>query len=203
MSAVSNPAHSEPLEAAKAALEAELRARHAGMNRAALRDLFPFSAYAAYYRRFQKTYHVQMQLESVALKGKTLPRAAGLVEAMFMAELADGLLTAGHDRTALALPIRLDVANGTETYTLLNGKPQVLSPGDMFMADGEGVVSSILYGPDQRTRITPATTAVVFAIYAPPGVGHTAVSAHIDGIAANVRVIAPEAQIDYQTVVEA
>ena len=33
------------------------------------------------YRRFQQTYHVALQLESVALKGKPLPRVAALVEA--------------------------------------------------------------------------------------------------------------------------
>lgn len=38
------------------------------------------------------------------------------------------------------------------------------------MADGEGVISTVLFGPDQRTRITPGTTDVLFAAYAPTGV---------------------------------
>src|SRR5438105_7978158 len=87
MSGVANPAASDALEAAKTELESGLRSRYAGAGRAALRELFPFSAYAAYYKRFQKSYHVLLQLESVVLKGKPLPRAAALVEAMFMAEL--------------------------------------------------------------------------------------------------------------------
>lgn len=203
MADVANPAQANALEPATADLEAALRARFAGFDRAALREVSPFPAYTAYYRRFQKTYHVLLQLESVALKGKPLPRTAALVEAMFMAELANGLLTAGHDRAALTLPIRLDVASGSESYALLSGKKQTLTPGDMYMADGAGIVSSILFGPDQRTRITPSTTAVLFAVYAPPGISASGVTTHLADIAAKVRLITPQAQIDYQGVVEA
>ena len=61
-------------------------------------------AYDAYYRQFKKTYHVQLQLESILFKGKSIPSVAALVEAMFMAEMNDLLLTAGHDLDALHLP---------------------------------------------------------------------------------------------------
>jgi DNA/RNA-binding domain of Phe-tRNA-synthetase-like protein len=63
--------------------------------------------------------------------------------------------------------LRLDVARGGEAYTLLNGKGETLKAGDIFMADAEGVTSSILYGPDARTRITPATRNALFIVYAP------------------------------------
>jgi DNA/RNA-binding domain of Phe-tRNA-synthetase-like protein len=203
MTGVANPATSEALEPATAVLETSLRARFAGSDRAALREIVPFPAYAAYYRRFQKTYHVLLQLESVALKGKPIPRSAALVEAMFMAELASGILTAGHDRAALTLPIRLDVANGSERYTLLSGKEQTLTRGDMYMADGDGIISDILFGPDRRSRIGPGTTEVLFAVYAPAGIGASSVTAHLADIAAKVRLIAPQAQIAGQQVVEA
>ena len=49
--------------------------------------MFPIPAYNACYKGFKKTYHVQLQLESVALKGRSIPRVAALMEAMFMAEL--------------------------------------------------------------------------------------------------------------------
>jgi len=41
----------------------------------------------------------------------------------------------------------------------------------MFIADGQGVISSIVYGPDRRTRITLATRNAVFTVYAPAGIG--------------------------------
>jgi DNA/RNA-binding domain of Phe-tRNA-synthetase-like protein len=191
-----NPDHHVALEGRKAELEAELRARFSGYDRATLNALPSIQPYAAYYGRFKKTYHVQLQLESVVLKGKPLPRVAALVEAMFMAELQNQLLTAGHDLSAVREPMRLDVAQGDERYTLLNGKEETLKPGDIFMADSEGVISSILYGPDQRTRITPTTHNVLFAVYAPPGIAPDAVQHHLQAIRANVLLIAPGAKVE-------
>ena len=67
------------------------------------------SAYVAYFKKYKKTYHVLMQLESVIFKGKSLPSVSPLVESMFMAELESAILTAGHDADALqdaAQPVR-------------------------------------------------------------------------------------------------
>lgn len=64
----------------------------------------------------------------------------------------------------------------------------------MYIRDGDGVISSIIYGPDRRTQITPDTRNVVFTVYAPPGVGAEAVQAHLRNLEANVRLIAPEAE---------
>ena len=113
-----------------------------------------------------------------------------------MAELKNTLLTAGHDFETLHLPVRLDVARGDERYVRLNGEEQVLKPGDMMMADGEGIISSVIYGPDQRTRITPATRDVLFAVYAPPGIGELAVAEHLRDIQSNIMLIAPEAEVE-------
>ena len=131
------------------------------------------------------------------------PALGALVEAMFMAELQDLLLTAGHDLAALALPLTLDVARGDERYTLLRGEEQTLKPGDMFVSDAQGVISSILYGPDQRTQITPATQQAVFTAYAPSGLAPETVAAHLQTLLDNVRVIAPKAEVLWQAVVPA
>ncbi len=193
---VSNPDSHPALDRKKEELENQLRSRFAGSDRAELAALAPIQAYNAYYKRFKKTYHVQLQLESVALKGKSIPRVATLVEAMFMAELKNLLLTAGHDLEAVHLPVTLDVSRGDERYTLLNGQDQVLKPGDMMMADTQGVISSVLYGPDQRTRITSDTRRVLFAVYVPAGIEERAVYQHLHDIEANVRLVAPEAEVE-------
>lgn len=203
MRSVANPETHAELDRRKAELEAELRARFAGYDRAAFNALPVIRAYNAYYGRFKKSYHVQMQLESVVLKGKSLPRVAALVECMFVAELKNQMLTAGHDLETMREPLRLDVARGDETYTLLNGKDETLKAGDMFMADSDGVTSSILYGPDARTRITPATRHTLFTVYAPPGVDPAAVQAHLEDIQANVRLIAPGAATELLAVLAA
>ncbi len=194
MRGIANPERHAELEKRKAELEEQLRTRFAGYDKAALAALPSVQPYVAYYAKFKKTYHVLLQLESVALRGKPLPRVAALVEAMFMAELKNQLLTAGHDLDALREPLRLDVAKGGEHYTLLNGKEETLKPGDMFIADAEGVTSSILYGPDYRTRITPETHNVLFTVYAPPGIEPAAVRQHLEDIRAYVGLIAPGAE---------
>ena len=194
--AVSNPAHDPSLERRKAALEEGLRSQFSGQDRATIASHPILRAYGEYYRQFKKTYHIQLQLESIVLKGKSIPSVAALVEAMFMAEMKDMLLTAGHDLDALHLPLTLDVATGTERYTLLRGEEQVLKAGDMMISDQNGVISSILYGPDQRTQIIPDTRNVIFTVYAPPGIDEHAVLGHLQGIKENVMVFAPQAQIE-------
>jgi len=189
-----NPKDCPTLEKAKETLETSLRSRL--NDRAAIKSLPQVAAYNAYYKRFKKTYHVAHQVESIALKGKSIPRVAALVEAMFMAELKNLLLTAGHDRQAIQGLIRVDVAVGGEEYLSLSGRPQRLKSGDMFMADDVGVISSVIYGPDERTRITPTTTEAVFTVYAPPGVEAGAVRDHLEDLAGYVRLISSEVEVD-------
>ena len=154
---VTNPPYHAELEERKQQLQNELRARFVGQDRSAIAALPTIQAYNAYYKSFKKTYHVQLQLESIVFKGKSLPSVAALVEAMFMAEIKNLLLTAGHDLDTLQLPVTLDVATGQESYTLLRGQEQIAKAGDMLMADQAGVISSVLYGPDQRTQVTAQT----------------------------------------------
>ena len=196
MRAVSNPPHHAELEKQKVALEENLRAQFSGLDRAAIASHPVLQAYGDYYRQFKKTYHIQLQLESIVLKGKTIPSVAALVESMFMAEMQDLLLTAGHDLDKLDLPLILDVAAGTEQYTLLRGEAQTLKPGDMMIRDQNGVISSIIYGPDQRTQITSDTRNVVFTVYAPPGIDTIRVTEHLEHIKENVFVFAPQAQVE-------
>ena len=196
MRAVSNPLHYAVLESQKAALEQELRAQFSGQDRAAIASHPILRAYAEYYRQFKKTYHIQLQLESIVLKGKSIPSVAALVEAMFMAEMKDMLLTAGHDLDVLQLPLLLDVAAGTEQYTLLRGEQQTLKAGDMMISDQAGVISSIVHGPDQRTQITPETRNVIFTVYAPTGISEQSVAQHLQGIKENVLLFAPQAQVE-------
>ena len=190
---VENPDHDPALDQAKAELEESLRSRF--KDRASIMDLPVVQAYDAHFKRFNKTYHVQLQLESVALKGKTIPRVAAVVEAMFMAELDNALLTAGHDFREISPPLTLGVSSGQERYTRLNGQEQELKPNDMMVTDDRGVISSVIYGPDQRTRITPATTEALFFVYAPRGIGEARVRAHLQDILRNVRCVSPTAQV--------
>ena len=196
MKDVTNPAHHAELEKLKTELEAELREQFKGQDRAAL-SLHPvLQVYGEYYKRFKKTYHVQLQLESIVMKGKSIPSVASLVEAMFMAEIKNVLLTAGHDLDVLQLPLTLDVSRGSESYNVMRGEVQTLKPDDMFISDKLGIVSDIIYGPDQRTQINPDTRNVVFTVYAPAGIDTQLITQHLQDMRDYVLVTAPQAQVE-------
>lgn len=192
---VTNPPHHLELDRRKQEFEDELRRRFTGATPADLAALHPVPLYSSHYKRYKKTYPVLQQLESIALMGKSIPQVAALVEAMFIAEVKNLLLTAGHDLGAVVEPVTLDVSRGDDYYVRLNGQEQRLKPGDMMMTDGQGVISSVLYGPDYRTRITPDTHHVFFVVYALKGVTEEAIRQHLDDIRANVMIVAPEAEV--------
>jgi DNA/RNA-binding domain of Phe-tRNA-synthetase-like protein len=191
-----NPQNHPSLEQRKQVLESELRVRYAGMDRKALLALPAIQAYNAYYKAFKKTYHVQLQLESFLTKGRSFPQVAALVDSMFMAELSNLLLTAGHDLASLHGPLFLGAARGTELYTTLQGNEKTLKAGDMYIADQVGVISSVLYGPDARTRISPRTQEVLFTVYAPEGISKETVLGHLSDIRDNVRIVSPAVQVE-------
>jgi len=188
-----NVAHNEALDARRQTLEERLRKDYGQLDRAGLRALPTISAYRTYYKRFRKTYHVELQVESIVHKGRSIPSVSGLVQAMFMAELENQMLTAGHDADGLVMPVRVAVAHGDEQYVTMGGRNQTLKPGDMYIADGESIMSSVLYGPDQRTQIQDATRRVLYTVYGPPGIAAAAVERHLGCIREYVQVLAPEA----------
>ena len=197
---VSNPAHHAELEKQKTEWEERLRSQFAGHDRAAIANHPVLQVYGEYYKRFKKTYHVQLQLESIVLKGKSIPTVASLVECMFMAEVKNMLLTAGHDLDTLQLPLTLDVTTGSESYTIMRGENQVVKAGDMTISDGLGIISNIIYGPDQRTQITESTRDVVFTVYAPAGIDEQLIMHHLEDMSDYVLVVAPEAEVELMEV---
>jgi len=197
---IHNRPNSAELKKVKIELENHIRTQF--NSRDGLQAQPVLQAYQAYYKLFQKNYHVLFQLESIALKGKSIPDVNALVESMFMAELKNMLLTAGHDFNSIEAPITLDIAEGTESAVLLNGKEQVLKAGDMIMSDARGIISSVIYGPDGRTRITDQTVSAFFVVYCPPGVGREKVETHLLDIKTNIDLFSPDAEmISLETIV--
>src|SRR6185295_2668656 len=105
--------------------------------------------------------HVQLQLESIVLKGKHLPDVSPAVDANFMAEVETLILTAGHDCTKLHGAISIDVSRVGDHMTQMNGAFKAIRSGDMIMRDAEGICCSIIYGQDARSPITPETARVL------------------------------------------
>ncbi len=182
------------LKSARIELESELRAKYEGLDRKSLRELPVFAAYDAFYRTFKKTYHVQLQLESVIFKDKSIFSPSALVACMFMAELETGLLTAAHDLKTLALPLMADVAEGHESYLRLDGSEQELKASDLYIHDQKGILSSVIYGPDQRTQVTLDTDQAVYTTYGPPGIHKQQIQDQLEILEGYIKLFAPNVE---------
>jgi DNA/RNA-binding domain of Phe-tRNA-synthetase-like protein len=187
-------------DARKTELERALVARFAGKTREDILALPVIQSYRKYYKRFKKTYHVQLQLESVALKGKPINTMPGLVEATFLAELETLLLTAVHDSDKIEGPLNLEIAEGDEIYTLMRGEDHSCAQGDMIMQDARGVICSVIYGSDRRTMVTGSTSNALFATYVPPGFEDNVVEEHLNILEENVKSIAPESMVRFREI---
>lgn len=194
---------SSALEAEKRRIEQALRAKYNGQSRADLIAAPVLADYVRYYKRFEKTYHVLLQLESILLKGKSLPTVTPLVDANFAAELETLVLTAGHDAAKLQPALVIDVSRAGDTMTQMNGASKALPEGDMVMRDAGGLSCSILYGQDIRSPISAVTTHALYVAYAPPGVPAEAVQRQLDGILAYVRKCSPGCSVEQSNVIGA
>ena len=183
------------LEDHKRQLESSLRQQHVEMNRADLLTIVELAAYKRYYRQFNKTYHVQLQLESVLHKGKSLPKVNPLVDACFAAELETHLLTASHDLDRLVAPVFVDAATGEEELVQMNGQSRLIKADDMMMRDAKSVVCTIIYGQDQRTMVTTDTRRVLYVTYAPAGISADIVARHQAVLLRNVRLVVADVAV--------
>ena len=196
MVGVENTLASPRLNQRKRETEARLRRVCAGFSRKDFLALPVMAAYEKYYKRFNKTYHVQLQVELIVLKAKNLPDVSPLVDANFTAEVDTFVLTAGHDVAKLEEPALIDVSRSGDEITPMNGTTKLIPAGDMVMRDGLGLCCSILYGQDNRSPITAETRHVLYVAYVPPGVPKEAVEAQLRQIEQNVRLFAPQAKVE-------
>lgn len=196
LSGVENTLSSPRLDERKREVEVRLRERYKGFTRQDFLSLPVMSDYERYYKRFNKTYHVQLQVESIVLKGKNLPDVSPLVDSNFIAEVETLVLTAGHDIAKLYEPILIDVSREGDHITQMNGASKAIRAGDMIMRDAQDVCCSIIYGQDNRSPISSETTRVLYVAYAPAGVPSEIVDTQLRRIEENIRLFSPTAIVE-------
>ncbi|OGN72245.1 MAG: hypothetical protein A2X25_00860 [Chloroflexi bacterium GWB2_49_20] len=196
LSGVENPHSSPELDKRKRELEARLREHYQGFTRQDFLSLPVMSAYERYYKRFDKTYHVLLQVESIVLKGRNLPNVSPLVDANFMAEVDTLVLTAGHDVARLLEPVLMDVSRAGDQITRMDGTSKAIRAGDMIMRDAQGISCTILYGQDNRSPISAQTSKVLYVAYAPAGVPLESVETQVRMIADNIRLFSPNSIVE-------
>ncbi len=190
----STPAKDPVLSDIKQKLMEDIRKKYHGCERKDLKKIPEIQAYTRYYKRFRKTYHVLLQLESVALKNRGIPSGNPLLQIMFMAELNNLLLTSIHDLNLVNMPVIVDRADGTEKYQRIDQNIQELKKEDMYMKDKAGIISSVIYGPDFRTKIMQETTSALFTVYAPEGIDKRTTLLHLRDIRSMIRESSPSAR---------
>jgi DNA/RNA-binding domain of Phe-tRNA-synthetase-like protein len=200
---VENTVASPQLSQRKRETEECLRSDYAGFNRRDFLELPVMAAYERYYKRFNKTYHLLLQVESIVLKDRGLPDVSPLVDANFAAEVDTLVLTAGHDVAELEEPISIDVPRPDDEMSLMNGETRLIRPGDMVMRDQRGICCSIIYGQDNISPIKAETRHVLYVAYAPPGVPEEVIAAQLRQIEQNVRLFAPLAKVEQRRLLRA
>jgi DNA/RNA-binding domain of Phe-tRNA-synthetase-like protein len=188
LSGVENYHTSPRLDERKGEIETTLRKSFRGFSRQDFLALPVMAEYVRYYKRFNKTYHLLLQVESIALKGKNLPHVSPLVDANFMAEVETFVLTAGHDAEKLQGTLTIDISREGDQITQMSGISKAIRAGDMVMKDMSAVCCSILYGQDIRSPISPQTSHVLYVAYAPVGVSQEQVGAQLSKIEEYVRL---------------
>ena len=191
---VENVREHRALQERKRALEEDLLTRFADPEDIKADPVI--QAYTAYYKRFEKTYHIAGQLKTAVVKQRPLPTVSGLVDVMFMAEMNNLLLTAGHDLTRVVLPVTLDAATGEESYTKFNQEDQMAKAGDMMTVDRVGILSSVIHGPDYRSRISPDTHDALYVTYAPDGITREQLLGHVRDMRDSIRLFSPSVRVE-------
>jgi DNA/RNA-binding domain of Phe-tRNA-synthetase-like protein len=186
ISGLDNHGASPALNEHKREIETRLTEHYNKHTRQDFLTLPTLATYDRYYARFNKTYHVQLQLESIVLKGKHLPNVSPAVDANFMAEVETWILTAGHDAAKLNEPIVIDISRDGEQMTQMNGTPKTIRAGDMIMRDKHAISCSIIYGQDARSPIAPDTTHVLYVAYAPASISAARVEQQLSRIQENL-----------------
>ena len=203
ISGIENINSPSSLDERKRSMEVKLRERYQGFTRQDFLALPVMSAYERYYKRFDKTYHVLLQVESIVLKGKNLPNVIPLVDANFIAEVETLVLTAGHDVAKLHEPITIDVSREGDQMTQMNGGSKVIRAGDMIMRDADGISCSIIYGQDNRSPISATTSHVIYVAYAPAEVPVEQVDAQLQKIEENIRLFSPNVTVEQHRLLRA
>ena len=203
LAGIENTCSSPRLDERKREMEAYLRERYKGFTRQDFLALPTMSEYERYYKRFNKTYHVQLQVESIVLKGKNLPNVSPAVDSNFMAEVETFVLTAGHDVAQLHGSISMDVSREGDHMTQMNGSVKAIRAGDMIMRDADGICCSIIYGQDDRSPISPQSSRVVYVAYAPAGVPAEQVDIQLRRIEENILLFSPAAIVEQHRLLSA
>jgi len=153
--------------------------RYGDMSRKELKKVDALRPYIDYFKKYKKTYHLFLQIESFLHKERGLPFVTPLVSAYFLSEMETGVLASAHDLEKIDGEAALVEASGGETLRLLNGEVRNAPAGDALLVDRSGVLTCVTQGQDVRSTLSPGSRRAAYYVYGPPGVGDDELTAAI------------------------
>ncbi len=163
-----------------------LSERFSQLDRSQLKQLEILQPYVQYFKKFKKTYHLFLQLESFIHKNRPLPFITPLVSAYFLTELESGVLSSAHDLDKVEPPLTLEKSAGGESLTLINGEKRSAPAGDALLKDSSGLLTCVIQGQDKRTVLGPASQNAAYFVYGPPGVEERTLAAALELLAGHL-----------------
>jgi DNA/RNA-binding domain of Phe-tRNA-synthetase-like protein len=122
--------------------------------------------YNDFYFAFNQNFPVKDQISSI-LEGQPFPNISCLVDAMYMTELKHACLMAGHDLDAISGDLVLDLGAEGESYVNIKDEELPVVKDDIVLRDTAGIIASVLFGPDNRTKIIPISKNIIYMVYFP------------------------------------
>lgn len=169
-----------------------LRQEMAGYDRKAV---FGENPYNRYFKRYKKTYPVLQQLESYLLKGRPFPGGNPINEIAFLTELRTRALLGAHDVDQIRGQAELFCPTEKLPFPGIRGEESHCYPGDVTGRDAEGIIFSLIAGPDGRTCIRADSSHVVFLVFGVPGIGPAEIAAVQERLTGYAKALAPGAGI--------
>ena len=188
ISNIKNTYSNDRMAHAKDALIENLKQQYGSLSRKELNATKVLQGYYLYYKSFTKTYHVLLQLESVLFKGKDVPLVSPIVQSMFMAELKNHFLTSVHDYSKIVGDLYLGCTNGNELFTMFNGEQKQLKEHDLYIRDSKDLISNVLNGMDERTKVMADTRTALYTVYVPFMVEDEEVMRHLNDMVACLKL---------------
>ncbi len=122
-----------------------------------------------FFMKFGKSFPIEYQLRTIA-KGSDIPADSAIKDLFFMTELKNCIIMSAQDIDLINGNIELDLAEGDEDFTYMNGKLMKIKPGDIILKKGKEVLISYLYGAGKSTLVNDNTKNVLFMAWSDIGI---------------------------------
>jgi DNA/RNA-binding domain of Phe-tRNA-synthetase-like protein len=104
-----------------------------------------------------------------AIRKKGLPTTGVLIQTLLFAEMSTGLLMGAQNAAAIKGDLVYDLAAAGESFKGMRSEVSCRE-NEIVVRDGDGIIASLLQGPDHRTRLLKDSVDLVFLVFSVPGI---------------------------------